>query len=1082
MEDIKSLYLQAAKPGASNRVIDEYTSAINTLLESNPRGYIANAEYIISSSIGSNTVKPFVEKWGLPITVYEPLLYDVNHIIEHGTKLGKNVDAQVAVKEYLESYMAPYRGCITAFHYMNDPHRQKYIHTYYGVNENGVQNRLLAAGMLKAFGEAAIPDMFITVDKMDGDKRQNGINALMNHLNSKYASRTSRNAQLLHECAKCVGINDNMYPTMESAVNDIIERNNQLIRESVLAGYDEPAPEYTVEDVEQILEYAKFLEFKMCSAENPGEMYNQINDLYSMIDGYVTESGEINIDAYEDDMSFDDVEEFDEKSHRNLKHDFRLAINVADGHPIKIVYSLKNIIFDKYDDNHHTYSLLTDEDVTSKRARMREQRTIVKTGNADHKSKGQKVLAIEDIVTGKRLRDTVTCMGTFSVNGVRDFDKVAKNGTLAKSLKKLGTKTFVIKEGDVDNHSSYKSTVWNGDVTRVQLKKYEEEHHSLSELINGLNHHISVSEPERYRRGMNARETKVNLEYDAIDMGPIIDELAKLNAIYADVQKMDKFSQISKMPKNQSQFDSWMKNAVKIVDEYQRYAMKMVPVIRSSAKTLRKIDKDGKLWKEIIKGKNRVSNMYHDTADNSFVRTPTQITGNIMLIINTANRMVDRTMKSIDKVLASASKIKVSSDSVSNWKTKRDSIKKRIEKSGKHINEVRNSVYRMDYNVNEAVDEFDEDMSLMNTRNKKTGDIPAYLRQNHNIGYGEDDDIRHTNKTSSNEPAPEYRDIEDQYRRPSATDTSPVEPENEPEEEIEKDEPAHGVNNYYYYTYHDSFNKNSNSFNKDHSVSNIHRDNSHITNDNSMVRNTNVDRTDRSYNKRVNSDNNVYHGDSKDDPDDEEDHTAEKDESSVDVAMMCGPLDYDDIVTESDEPEKPESDHPIKDAMLDIDRKLTKHQQAAKQAVQNVQNAGRAIAKPFKRTAGWVTNILADWKDKDENQIKEKLVDPHARSNLFSAIRAAIVGGALFKAGLLLNPIFLFLGATKMIDTKNKKFRLRNEIIGELKTEIEIIDRKIEDAARAEDDKAKYQLMRLKNEMQKKLLRVGGTPDIKKIL
>ena len=53
--------------------------------------------------------------------------------------------------------------------------------------------------------------------------------------------------------------------------------------------------------------------------------------------------------------------------------------------------------------------------------------------------------------------------------------------------------------------------------------------------------------------------------------------------------------------------------------------------------------------------------------------------------------------------------------------------------------------------------------------------------------------------------------------------------------------------------------------------------------------------------------------------------------------------------------------------------------------------------------------------------------------------------------------------------------RIRAEMIGEIKQEIEIIQEKIKDADAAGDKAAKYKLMRLKNELQKKLLRVGGS-------
>jgi hypothetical protein len=172
--------------------------------------------------------------------------------------------------------------------------------------------------------------------------------------------------------------------------------------------------------------------------------------------------------------------------------------------------------------------------------------------------------------------------------------------------------------------------------------------------------------------------------------------------------------------------------------------------------------------------------------------------------------------------------------------------------------------------------------------------------------------------------------------------------------------------------------------------------------------------------------------------------------------------------------QKPESDHPIKDTAMDIDRSLGKVQQGAKRKVQNVINAGTAITKPVKRTYQWITKLVYDYKDKDENRIKEDMADPKKRSGLMKAFREAIRIGALAKAGLLLNPVFMYLNISNKMKKNDKEKRIRREIIGELRTELDIMDEKIEYARSHGDQKNQYQLMRLKNELQKKLVRVSG--------
>jgi len=179
---------------------------------------------------------------------------------------------------------------------------------------------------------------------------------------------------------------------------------------------------------------------------------------------------------------------------------------------------------------------------------------------------------------------------------------------------------------------------------------------------------------------------------------------------------------------------------------------------------------------------------------------------------------------------------------------------------------------------------------------------------------------------------------------------------------------------------------------------------------------------------------------------------------------------------------KPQSDHPLQDALMDLDKETAKIQQGAKRTIQNIQNTGRAVMKPINRTKSWINNMISNWKDADETKIKERMADPHSRNNLFHAIKLAIEGGALLKAGILLNPIFLFLGLVHVGTKSKREMRLRNEMIGELKTELSIIDEKIKDADQKNDNKAKYELMRFKNELKKKLLRVGGGKGWSKLI
>lgn len=179
---------------------------------------------------------------------------------------------------------------------------------------------------------------------------------------------------------------------------------------------------------------------------------------------------------------------------------------------------------------------------------------------------------------------------------------------------------------------------------------------------------------------------------------------------------------------------------------------------------------------------------------------------------------------------------------------------------------------------------------------------------------------------------------------------------------------------------------------------------------------------------------------------------------------------------------KPESDHPIRDTLMDLDQKTTKVQQQAKKTVQEIQNVGRAAIKPIKRTGMWVQNMINKYHQMSETQIKEKLADPNARSGLHKAIRWTLKYGSMMKAGLLFNIPFMLLYGYHKKRLSDKEKRIKNEMINELRTEMEIIDEKINHAKYKHDMKAESELRRLKNEVNKKMLRVGGTKDWAKII
>ena len=316
-----------------------------------------------------------------------------------------------------------------------------------------------------------------------------------------------------------------------------------------------------------------------------------------------------------------------------------------------------------------------------------------------------------------------------------------------------------------------------------------------------------------------------------------------------------------------------------------------------------------------------------------------------------------------------------------------------------------------------------------------SGKIPSYLNKTPGIDYGEEDNPSSTKEDLEDFKRPSKKSVLDDLIDDDSDDPDDDKEEADPVEVKElkddiknadtKQEKQQAINNYYYYTYTHSFNT-----------------------DKSTNTNTNSPNATISTGNKGNEDKN----DSKNNIDDK---------------------NVKESVEDSDDPDKDMPTTSLQDRLTDVDRALTSTQQKAKKVVQGFINVGSTFLKPFKRTAQWVSDMVQNWKQADEDRIKEKIANPHERSALLKALKYSIIGGALFKAGLLLNPIFLFLTLTKKISIHSKMGRLRNELVGELKSELEVIDEKIKDADYNHDTKAKYRLMRIKNEIKKKLLRVG---------
>lgn len=159
----------------------------------------------------------------------------------------------------------------------------------------------------------------------------------------------------------------------------------------------------------------------------------------------------------------DDINYMNEKSHGKLKYDFRMGWDYESGHMIKVVYSLDNIEITDVGDFYYNYDgkkvgATHDSHLDYTRKNIR------KKGNTDHQSKGQKVLAIVDLVTKKNLNN-VKLLNPYCP-GINTRATIQDNMNDIRRAANGNPDNFIhnITVGEVDNTPRFKSTHWASKV------------------------------------------------------------------------------------------------------------------------------------------------------------------------------------------------------------------------------------------------------------------------------------------------------------------------------------------------------------------------------------------------------------------------------------------------------------------------------------------------------------------------------------------------------------------------------------------------------------------------------------------
>ena len=299
--------------------------------------------------------------------------------------------------------------------------------------------------------------------------------------------------------------------------------------------------------------------------------------------------------SYSDNMTYDQY--FNESSHGKLKYDFRRAFDVNSGNALKIVYSLDGINVTRTGDG-------TASNENERKSQMDYvQKNIVKKGNLDHASTGQKVVAIIDRITGENL-NSATIIGPYAPgihSSALKLDSDILKYIHSKDKKFKDRYLNKIEVGKVDNNSTFKSTFWpKNDKVNIKLRggySIEQDNvggrNTAGELLkdgrgyklNDLENEVAPikgnipkyknpskkdikNNPERYRERLSDEEFNKLMknktpEEVKEDIESVKEDINSMNDPNSDIDPKEKESFLSNLKRNLLRLFNWLRDLLK---------------------------------------------------------------------------------------------------------------------------------------------------------------------------------------------------------------------------------------------------------------------------------------------------------------------------------------------------------------------------------------------------------------------------------------------------------------------------------------------------------------------------------------
>ena len=286
MKDIKQLY-STAKERGWNSDIRAYSEGIDELISSDPHGYVTQLEYIITTSPGVRTLKTFTEKYGFSFALYNEAMQIIQESIRKCERDGKPTTTFDEMVGWMESFRKDNIDSFIMYEWYCNDDNNDYLEAYYSANKNGVQNKLLAKGMIDKFGESAVPDLIATAKAIGEGAIQRTLSLLETY--------EQFDSPLFCEYMNSIGVKCESASTI---VREMRARNAGVYRESVITG-ENLNYEYTQGEIDAIRDLISFNEYRALWSDelgvNQSDIMENVYSLYDEIDGMeFTEADESN--------------------------------------------------------------------------------------------------------------------------------------------------------------------------------------------------------------------------------------------------------------------------------------------------------------------------------------------------------------------------------------------------------------------------------------------------------------------------------------------------------------------------------------------------------------------------------------------------------------------------------------------------------------------------------------------------------------------------------------------------------------------------------------------------------------------